>query len=64
MPTTYADHFVGRRLVGGIADHDAIAARGSRKRGGAADAAAAAGDDNYTIVHLPAPRSGALNAQT
>ncbi|GCC44513.1 hypothetical protein chiPu_0028508, partial [Chiloscyllium punctatum] len=46
------DDFVRRSLIGGIADHDAVAARGGCERGGAADAAAAAGDDNDLVRHI------------
>src|SRR5262249_55949459 len=47
----FRNHLVGRGLIAGIADHDAKAAHGGRKRGGAADAAAPAGDDDDLVGH-------------
>src|SRR6478609_9024976 len=43
------NHFICGRLVAGIADHDPKAALGRRNSGGAADAAATAGDDRYPV---------------
>src|SRR4029079_12452721 len=39
----------GRRLIAGVTDHDPKAARRSAKRGGAADAAASAGDNRNPV---------------
>src|SRR5262249_29832651 len=49
------DHFVCSSVVAGIADNDPKTALGRCNGGGAADAAAAAGDDGYLVSHFVLP---------
>ncbi len=55
------DDFLRRRLVAGVADHDAKAARRGSERGGAADAAAAAGDHNNLVRHISPHKSAHID---
>ena len=53
------DDFFRRGFVAGVADNDAKAARRGRDGGGAADAAAAAGDHNDLVRHISPHKSDA-----